>query len=146
MKKSAIERGLFNSISYKTTSINETKKGTHDSEVIELVPKNLQNFNYDYSKLSDNGVVKKGTYVKRNDVLVGKVYYNKDVAKSDCSLVCKASEEGIVGKILVTKNSSGYKHIKIKIYKVCIPEIGDKFCQVSAQKGIFKYYFINLYN
>lgn len=146
MKKSAIERGLFNSISYKTTSTNETKKGTHDAEIIEVVPKNLHNFNYDYSKLNEKGIIKKGTYVQKNDVLVGKVFYHKEEAKSDCSLVCKSSEEGIVGKVLVTTNASGYKHVKIKIYKVCIPEIGDKFCQVSAQKGILKHYYINMYN
>jgi len=135
MKKSAIDRGLFNSVSYKTTSTNESKKGTHDSEIVELVPSNLRNFNYNYSKLDARGIIKKGSIVSRNDVLVGKVYYNKDVATSDCSLICKASEEGIIDRILETTNSSGYKHIKIKIRKICIPEIGDKFCQVSAQKG-----------
>jgi DNA-directed RNA polymerase II subunit RPB2 len=117
MKKSAIERGLFNSISYKSTSVNENKKGTHDSEIIEMVPPNLQNFNFNYSKLDERGIIKKGSKVERNDVLVGKVYYNKDVATNDCSLVCKASEEGIIDRILETTNASGYRHIKIKIRK-----------------------------
>ena len=135
LNQSAIDRGLFHSIAYKTTSTNENKKGTHDCETIQLPPRKLQNSNFNYTKLDANGIIPLNTTVKKNDVLVGKVYYNNDEPVSDCSLICKSSEEGIVDKILVTTNSSGYKLIKIKIRQIKIPEIGDKFCQVSAQKG-----------
>src|SRR5690606_10602528 len=135
INQSAIERGLFTSIAYKTTSTNETKKGTHGSEMIEIPPKELLNCNYDYSKLDSNGIIREGTTVVKNDVLVSKIYYDKDTMRSDCSLVCKSNEEGVVDRVLITKNASGYKHVKIRIYRVCIPEVGDKFCQVSAQKG-----------
>lgn len=136
LKKGSIERGMFNSISYRVTSINENKKGTHDSEVIQLPPSHLRNKNYNYSKLDENGIVLKNTKVEKNDVLIGKVYFNNDEPISDCSLVCKASEEGIVHNIEITTNASGYKHIKVKIRQIQFPEIGDKFCQVSAQKGV----------
>jgi DNA-directed RNA polymerase II subunit RPB2 len=135
LNQSAIDRGLFHSIAFKTTMTSENKKGTHDCEVIELPSTKLQNSNYDYSKLNEHGIIPLNTVVKKNDVLVGKVYYNNDAPVSDCSLICKSSEEGIIDKILITTNSSGYKLIKIKIRQMKIPEIGDKFCQVSAQKG-----------
>lgn len=135
LNQSAIDRGLFHSISYKTTSTNENKKGTHDCEIIQLPLRKLQNSNFNYSKLNEEGIIPLNTRVQKNDVLVGKVYYNNDEPISDCSLICKSSEEGIVDKILITTNASGYKLIKIKIRQIKIPEIGDKFCQVSAQKG-----------
>ncbi len=135
INKSSIDRGLFTSMAYKTTSINENKKGTHDTEIICRPALHIQNKNYDYSKLTPEGLVTEGTHVVRNDVLVGKVYFNNDVAISDCSLLCKANEEGIVDSVYITTNASGYKHIKIRIRQHKIPEIGDKFCQVSAQKG-----------
>lgn len=135
MNKSAIDRGLFNSISYKSVSTNESKRGTRGMEVIEVPILSIQDGEYDYSNLDERGIVRKGARVKRNDVLVGKVLYNRNQPQSDCSLVCKADQEGIVDKILITKNASGYMHVKIKIRKLCLPEIGDKFCQVSAQKG-----------
>lgn len=135
VNQSAIDRGLFHTVSFKTTQTNENKRGTHDCEIIELPHTRFQNNSYNYTKLSPSGIVPKGTQVFRNDVLVGKVYYNNDLPVSDCSLVCKLSEEGVVDSILVTTNASGYKHVKIRIRKHRIPEIGDKLCQVSAQKG-----------
>lgn len=135
MNQSAIDRGLFQSVLYKTCSTSEQKKGTHDSHVIQVPIESIRNPNYNYSKLCSNGIVSEGTYVEKNDVLVGKVYYNKDQAISENSLVCKANNEGIVGRVYTTINASGYKLVKVTTYKICIPEIGDKFCQVSAQKG-----------
>jgi DNA-directed RNA polymerase II subunit RPB2 len=135
MNQDFIERGGMNSMSFKTTSVNEIKRGTREIELIEFPPINLREKDYNYSLLDSRGIVKEGSFVRRNDVLVGKVLYSRDVPVSDCSLICKTSEEGIVNRVLLTTNASGYKHIKVKIHIFCIPEIGDKFCQVSAQKG-----------
>ncbi len=135
LNQSAIDRGLFHTTAYKTTFTSENKKGTHDCETILLPNEKIRNSNYNYDHLDENGIVKLNAIVKKNDVLVGKVYFNNDEPVSDCSLICKTNEEGIVDKILVTTNSSGYKLIKIRLRQIKIPEIGDKFCQVSAQKG-----------
>lgn len=134
--KSAVDRDLFNSTSYKTTSCSENKKGTHESEVVGIPDAKIRHSVYDYSKLDRFGIVRKGAKVVRNDVLVGKTAFNNDVAVADCSLVCKASEEGVVDAILETTNASGYKHIKIKLRQHRIPEIGDKFASTEAQKSI----------
>jgi len=136
INRSAIDRGLFVSSSYKTTSICENKKGTHDAEVIEYPSERIQKNTFNYKKLSrTDGIVDVGTIVEREDVLVGKVYYNNDNQVSDCSLVCKLAEEGIVDKVCVTHNAAGYKLVKIRIRKLRIPEIADKFAHLSAQKG-----------
>ena len=51
MNRSAIDRGLFRSFSYKMIVIEEKKKSTLMMERIELVPTQYQNRSYDYSKL-----------------------------------------------------------------------------------------------
>lgn len=135
MNKSAIERGLFGSTSYRTTSTNETKKSTHDSEIIEIPPTELRMTGYNYDLLGEDGIVRKGAIVKKNDVLVGRVHYSKNSPIADCSLVCKSNEEGYVDQVIQSVNAQGYKLVKVRICALCIPEIGDKFCQISAQKG-----------
>ena len=135
LNQSAIDRGLFHTTIFKTTCTSENRKGTHECERISQPVQKLINVNYNYSKLDEYGIVKQNTQVYKNDVLVCKLLYTNDLPCSDCSLICKSNEEGIVDRIMITTNSSGYKIIKIKIRQIKIPEIGDKFCQVSAQKG-----------
>lgn len=139
INQSAIDRGLFMSTSYKSLSTEENKKGTHESEDIRIPEKNLRNTNYNYSKLNDDGIIPLGTFVEKNDVVVGKVYNNNDKPISDCSLACKASETGFVDKIYITKNSGGYKHIKIKIRRFRIPEIGDKMACYTPDHDVLTY-------
>ena len=135
LNKSAVERGLFNSTSYRTTSINENKKGTHDCEVIEVPKPDIRNKDFNYLKLGNDGIVPRGTFVEKNDVLVGKVYYSPTNTTIDCSLVCKANECGFIDSIIDTVNGNGYRHVKIKILQVRIPEVADKLASVHAQKG-----------
>lgn len=135
INKSAIDRGLFHSTSYKTTSISEAKRGTHGKERIEIPPKELQKKDLDYSCLDENGIVKKGSKVTVDHVLVGRVFYLNEEPKEDTSLMCEPSEQGIVDEVLETINANGYKHVKIRIRKLRIPEVGDKVAQLSAQKG-----------
>jgi DNA-directed RNA polymerase II subunit RPB2 len=131
-----IDRGGFMSTCYKTISTNEIKKSTHSSEIIEFPKKEIRNKNYNYSKLGSDGIIRQGIHIQKNDVLVGRVQYINDIPTLDCSLICKTtSESGYINKVHVTLNSSGYKHIKIKIQNTRIPEIGDKFASIHGQKG-----------
>jgi DNA-directed RNA polymerase II subunit RPB2 len=135
INKSAIDRGLFHTTSYKTISCNEMKKGTHSLVQIQVPPQELQQKCYDYSLLDEDGIVAIGSRINDRSVLVGKVYMENDKYIRDCSLICKASEAGVVDKVVVTYNASGYKHVKIKVRILKIPEIGDKFASYEAQKG-----------
>ena len=135
LNKAAVDRGMFRTTSFKTISTSELKKGTYTMETIEHVPEELQKYSYDYSKIEKDGIVGVGTFVCSNDVLVGRVLYESNEPKKDCSLICPNNLSGIVDKVMITYNSSGYKHIKIKVRKQCIPEIGDKFASSTAQKG-----------
>lgn len=135
LNKSAVERGLFCSTSYRSHTAQEMKHGTQDIELIEYPPKEIQQKQFNYSKLDQHGIIHIGSYVEENDVLIGKIYRKTDHTDRDISLSAKANECGIVDKICVTINSSGYRLIKVKIRNVKIPEIGDKCASQHAQKG-----------
>lgn len=133
INRSAIDRGMFRSTTFKTVSASEIKNGQH-SESIEIPPIELQQHSYNYSLLQQDGIIATGTQIREFDVLVGIVTHKQHNPIKDCSLVCKNGEEGIVDKICITYNKDGYKHVKIRISKLKIPEIGDKFA-MSAQKS-----------
>jgi DNA-directed RNA polymerase II subunit RPB2 len=83
---------------------------------------------YNYDLLDERGIVRRGSYVRKKDVIVGRVY-----DKKDCSEL--SDEEGIVEQVQVFRTPSGYLMAKI-VFKVRkIPERGDKFANLSAQKG-----------
>ncbi len=139
INKSALDRGLFSITSYRTLVLAEKKRGSSaNSESISLPPLICRKKDVNYSKLDKNGVIKVGQEVKRNDVVIGKVY--KKVKNGieeiiDCSLSAKNNEQGIVDRIIQTTTLEGYKMIKVVVRKQKIPEVGDKFAARSAQKG-----------
>ena len=135
LNKSAIDRGMFRSTSYRTVSASEVKRGTHGCDIIEVPEERLQNTTWDYSKLDSDGIVCVGEYVDTKTVLVGRSYYSHEVAERDVSMLCGKAEVGIVESVCVTLNAQEYKHVKIKIRSNRIPEVGDKVVSSSAQKG-----------
>lgn len=135
INKAAIDRGLFRVYTYKSVSTSEKKHASNDNQVIELPPQEIRvNHKYCYDKLDSDGIVKVGEEVEEFDVLVGKVRVSDEKAVQDCSVICKSNELGVVDDVCVTVNDKGYKHVKIRIRRVRIPEIGDKLAHVSAQK------------
>jgi DNA-directed RNA polymerase beta subunit len=143
LNKSAIDRGLFTSTTYKTIIEEEKKRGNSDFECICLPRYQYRNRNYDYSLLDDKGLVyKKNTYLKKGVVIIGKTSNkvkkgdkNKDIQTSDISVSIKQGEEGYLDSVLDTLTNEGVRVIKIRIRIPRIPEIGDKFASSTAQKG-----------
>lgn len=135
INQSAIDRGLFHSFTYKVIGTHEKTMGESTVEQICIPPEEVRINNYDYSKLDENGIIKKGQYVSRNDVLIGKISYTRTGVVHDVSTVCKNNEEGLVHDVFVIDQNTRYKYIKVKIITLCIPEIGDKVASIHAQKG-----------
>lgn len=143
LNKSAIDRGLFTSTTYKTIMEEEKKRGNSDFECICLPKHQYRNRNYDYSLLDNKGLIcKKNTYLKKGIVIIGKTSNkvkkgdkNKDVQTHDVSVVIKQGEEGYLDSVLDTMTNEGIRVIKIRIRIPRIPEIGDKFASSTAQKG-----------
>lgn len=143
LNKSAIDRGLFTSTTYKTIMEEEKKRGNSDFECICLPKYQYRNRNYDYSLLDDKGLIcKKNIYLKKGVVIIGKTSNkvkkgdkNKDIQTSDVSVTIKHGDEGYLDSVLDTMTNEGIRVIKIRIRIPRIPEIGDKFASSTAQKG-----------
>lgn len=150
MNKAFIERGGFTVTSYRTICDTEKKSGMYTFETIGVPPQTStgikpdhQGFfkrkNCDYGLLDDRGIVKKGTHVKKGDLIIGKVLTKTtksgEEKKTDCSICIKQGEEGIVDAVHVSINPNGYKMVKIVIRHQRMPEIGDKVASRAAQKG-----------
>ncbi len=134
INKAAVDRGMFVTTAYRTHVLEEKRKTSKTYETIEVPPLDVRtkNRSNNYNKLDEDGIVSEGTHVFKNDVIIGRTCtkLNKDEKEevSDCSLVLKAGEDGVVDKVLISYNSEGYKIVKIRIRTLKIPEIGDKFC------------------
>ena len=157
LNKASIDRGMFCASSYKKISDEECKKDAYTTEHIELPPKDVRKKGLNYELLDENGIVREKmpikkvdasgkeyvyyqrVYVKKNDVVIGKVAKRArkmdEEQVDDRSVAVKSGDEGYVDKIFVYTNPDGYKIVKIVIRNELIPEIGDKFANVTAQKG-----------
>lgn len=135
INKSAVDRGLFRSVIFKSLTTQEVKHGPNGMERIELVPQELQNSTLDYSCLDANGIVEIGSVVGPNHVLVAKVLYENDVPKRDKSLLCSQAEAGVVDQVCIMSNGDGYRQVKVKIRSNRILEVADKVASTHGQKG-----------
>lgn len=140
VNQSAIDRGLLRTFFYRTYKDEEKKNSTTLSEEKFCNPKNIDGITGlkygDYDKLEDNGVVKPGTYVGPDDIIIGKASplvtnttrQNKQIVYKDNSTSLRSNESGIVDKVVITHNQDGYKLVKVKVRSERIPTVGDKFC------------------
>ena len=141
MNKGSIDRGLFTLTSYRTISDVEKKGGMYTFETICVPPASsvgikpgqpeyFKRKNVNYGLLDEKGIVKKGTIIKKGDLVIGKILTKTsktgEEIKTDCSLLIKQGEEGIVDNVYITNTPNGYKMVKIVIRHERKPEIGDK--------------------
>jgi DNA-directed RNA polymerase II subunit RPB2 len=131
---SSLDRGLFSATVFKTYFTEERRIDNYSNEIIKLPSTKIRNhFNYDF--LDEHGIVKVGSCLEVNDVIVGKVLYkSKEETEIDISVAVKIGETGIVDRVFVERNPDGYRVINVVIRKHLTPVIGDKFC-THKQKG-----------
>ena len=86
------------------------------------------------------GVIREGSVVDENSILVGISHpLSKNEAKDgfqyrDGSMFMKRFEKGIIDKVYV-EDIDNRKLVRIRVRKLKIPEVGDKFCSRHGQKG-----------
>jgi DNA-directed RNA polymerase II subunit RPB2 len=141
LNKSSVERGLFNSLYFRSYSDSEEISGSgnrilfgnplHQDDI-----KKSNTINFD--KLDENGFVREGVYVDANDAIIARCEYDKNTNKivSVMGKCIKFGTSGIVDKVIVIKNKDNLRTCKVRIRKNKIPDIGDKFSSRPGQKGV----------
>lgn len=131
MNQSAIDRGLFRSTFYRTTtSVERSEIGeSFEKPQADLVRKPKKNT----SDLDEDGFLPVGSKVSIDSVLMGKVARNAEDELQDISILSK--DAGYVDKIMRTTGPNGTKISSVRIRNTRIPEMGDKFASRHGQKG-----------
>jgi DNA-directed RNA polymerase II subunit RPB2 len=138
-KKGSIDRGLFNSVMYKTHRIVlKTAGETFDRLTNAPDPNYIKHKQSSYRNLHLDGLPIPGTYMEDGDCLVGIIHHEsiKDkIIPRDISIYLTSDESGIVEKIYLYKNSNTSITVCIKVRSIRTPIPGDKFAARHAQKG-----------
>jgi DNA-directed RNA polymerase II subunit RPB2 len=136
----ALQRGLFNTIHYRSYTIFEEDDKLANTKTRIAHPTSIPRWTdlspgKDFSKLDDSGIIKVGTYVDENTVLVSRYMELPSGAYNDASSTAQVWTKGRVESIVILVNNNGLRTVKIRCVEYRIPELGDKFSNRHGQKG-----------
>lgn len=144
INKSALERGLFRSVTYSKyfSKIAKNQMTSTDDRFAKPNPLEVSGTsNANYNKLNDKGFVPEETEIDSNDIIIGKItpvqptHKNPKVYK-DSSTAYKHYMSGVIDKVYNNiYDADGYEMKKIRVRSERIPMIGDKLSTKNAQKG-----------
>lgn len=139
INKSALERGLFRNITYRSYEAFEEDDPQAKTKIRIGNPTQTPawldlNIAYDYSKLDANGIIKEGEYVDETTVIVGR-YMQSEGGIKDASVTPQVWTSGRVDEVVVLVGNNGLRIVKIRVVQDRTPELGDKFSNRHGQKG-----------
>ncbi len=140
INKSALERGMFRNISYRTYEGFEEDDPLAGTKTRIANPYNTPawldvHVGYDYSKLDPNGIVKPGSYVDENTVIIGRHMMLPNGEFRDASVTPQVWTSGRVDEAITMVGPNGLRIVKIRVVQDRTPELGDKFSNRHGQKG-----------
>lgn len=142
LNEGALKRGMFRTTYFHSYNVSEEMTDPAAQVHTEFAnitanPKYSQivktKADRDYSKLDDDGIIKVGSHVDENTVLVGIISPGETIR--DVSEVPKRGQRGIVDGIQVFNSRDGLRGVKIRIAESRGPILGDKFSSRAGQKG-----------
>ena len=156
INEGALKRGLFRTTYINTYETHEehTMGGDNGDEWMDTTLTNPTKRSdvklkagLDYSKLDENGLIREGSIVDEDTVLIGMITgtgmdadadtdQELDITtKKDVSITPKKGQMGVVEKVYVTDGEIGQRIIKVRVMDQRIPAMGDKFASRVGQKG-----------
>ena len=164
INKNSIERGCFNVSYFKDMSFEEEGDDTQSITfmntpyILKHEGKDIQNIRLaNYTKIDEHGFPKVNSQIKEGDVVFGCCstsyelvedksdimnIFNTKVKKEmykDMSVIADKTVSGTIDKVFVFEkdsNTTANKVCKVRFRKVRQPELGDKLCSRTAQKGV----------
>ena len=155
ISQSAIDRGFFSSVFYRSYKDDEKKIQSSGQEEKFANPGQLDSLTGEkrfditigkkreatYKNLDERGFIKENVYVHPGDIIIGKIIPIRQQDRSitkvvyrDISTPIRTNEEGFVDKVYESRNSEGFRFCKVKIRSVRVPTVGDKFCLPGSTK------------
>ena len=160
VNKSSIDRGMFNVSSFKSLLSNEesvlnerTEHKTIFSNPVDLKksgkPIGIKLAHWE--KIDKDGFPIENSYITDNDAYIGKVNIETEWETSendyvfaekkmrykyrDVSSIADKSFGGTIDKV-IRYNKENTLHMKARVRKFCVPELGDKMASSHGQKGV----------
>ena len=136
----SFQRGMFRSMNFRSYETFEEVDRLAGTTSVIGNPERIPHWTdlkpgRDYSMLDERGIIKIGSVVDENTVLVGKYIQDKSGKVKDSSLTAQVWTSGRVESVVVTANNMGLLLVKVRITQDRIPELGDKFSTRHGQKG-----------
>lgn len=144
INEGALQRGLFLTTYYTTYEMHEETTdigGVNVNKRFMNIEKELnvigKQKGVDYSKLDEFGLIKEGSIVDEETVLIGMTSNSitHPGVRIDMSKTPKKGQLGFVDKAFITEGEEGQRIAKVRIREVRIPNIGDKMASRAGQKG-----------
>ena len=117
--KSAVERGMFRSSTYRTYS--QSNSSTRQAPASEF--KKEETYGDVTESLDEDGLAMPNTKMKKGSA----IFCNVTKGKKHPHIMKNKKSDGVVDKTILFQNSSGGQTAKTRIREQRIPEVGDKF-------------------